>query len=78
MPNPGFSGEVSFPYTISDSNGGTTTSTITVVVETAPLAANPDSYVVNPNTTIPLNLLSNDVGSGTLAITSINGTPIVS
>jgi hypothetical protein len=77
-PNPGFSGEVNIPYTISDGHGGTSSSVITITVETSPLAANPDSYVTSPNITIPLNILSNDVGSGTLAITSINGTPITS
>jgi hypothetical protein len=77
-PNPGFTGDVVVPYTISDGQGGTDTTTITISVETAPLAANPDLYVAEPNATIPLNLLGNDVGSGTLTITSINGIAITS
>ena len=61
------------PYTISDGNGGTDTAIITVTVETAPLAANPDLYTSNPNQNIDLNILANDVASGTFTITDING-----
>lgn len=61
------------PYTVSDGNGGSDSAVITVTVETAPLAANPDIYVSNPNEVLVLNLLGNDVGSGVLSIDSING-----
>jgi glycerol uptake facilitator-like aquaporin len=72
-PNPWFTGDVVIPYTISDGNGGTNTTVITVTVETAPLAANPDLYTSNPNQNIDLNILANDVSSWTITITDING-----
>jgi uncharacterized repeat protein (TIGR01451 family)/uncharacterized protein (TIGR03382 family) len=62
-PAPGFEGEVTFTYTVSDGRGGTDTATVTVNVtrgNTTPVA-NDDTLVVNedaPSTVVPV--LAND------------------
>jgi len=74
-PDAGYIGVITFPYTVSDGNGGTDTAQVTVTVQTGTLAANTDSYVSEPGVPVVLDLLGNDVGTG-LTVTSINGVTI--
>ncbi|MGO4913402.1 cadherin-like domain-containing protein, partial [Leeuwenhoekiella sp. W20_SRS_FM14] len=73
-----FNGSVTFPYRISDGNGGTATAnqaiTITPVNDN-PVAVN-DSYTTNEDTPVILTPLTgdSDVDNDVLSITSINGT----
>jgi hypothetical protein len=69
-PNPTFAGVASFPYTISDGNGGTATATVSVTVtavNTAPVAVN-DTATTNQLTAINIAVLAND--------TDANGNPL--
>lgn len=56
-PNAGFSGTVSVPYTVTDSNGYTSTDYITFIVDVAggtglaPIVAYPDTYTLQQGTT---------------------------
>ncbi|ENU34924.1 hypothetical protein F989_00049, partial [Acinetobacter parvus NIPH 1103] len=74
-PNTGFVGQVSFPYTISDEHGGSSTATETITItNTAPAAVN-DNYTTPHNTPVVLNPLQGDTDpeNDALSITSING-----
>ena len=83
----GFTGSVSFNYTISDGNGGTATATETVTVgdrpNSKPKAVN-DSATTDENTAVTLTTLSNDSDpdGDVLTITNVNapanGTAVVS
>lgn len=74
-PNPGFTGDVVIPYTVSDGNGGTDSAVITVTVSSDPIAANDDNYTTPSNIPVVLDLLNNDSSplGDDLHITSING-----
>ena len=79
-PNPGFSGKDTFTYTITDSNGLTTTATASVVVADAVLVApeaSNDRVTTQEDTRVVIDVLDNDTsnsGSGELTITDV-GTP---
>lgn len=77
-PNPGFTGTVDFPYTISDGNGGTDTAQLVITITSNPIAANDDSYTTPSGTPVVLNPLLNDVSplGDDVTITSINGVPL--
>src|SRR5439155_14629893 len=83
-PAPGFTGTDSFTYTVSDGRGGTSTATVTVRVNAAPVAAD-DSYTVQRGSSNnALNVLANDTdpNSDPLTITAVsapgNGTAVIS
>jgi large repetitive protein len=59
LPNPGFTGNDSFTYTVSDGKGGTDTATVTLKVNAAP-AANDDPVLVQEGAPITGNVLDND------------------
>ncbi|MCK6392377.1 retention module-containing protein, partial [Zoogloea sp.] len=61
-PAPDFNGPVVINYTISDGQGGTATSTVTVNVtpDNAPPVANPDSATTPEDQPITVNVLGND------------------
>ena len=60
VPNPWYTWPVSFPYTITDGNWGTDTANVDInVINTAPVANN-DTWSVNMNTPLILNIISND------------------
>jgi CshA-type fibril repeat protein len=64
-PNPGFSGEDTFIYTITDGQD-TTTATVTVTVNppvNTPPVANPDSQTTASNSEISFNITNNDTDS---------------
>ena len=77
-PTPGFEGTATFTYTITDSNGLTTTATGTVVVGNAPDVApeaDNDFVTTQEDTPITIDVLANDEsnsGSGELTITAID------
>ncbi len=76
VPDANFNGNVSFDYVATDVDGDTDTGTVTITVNSVdePVIANDDSYTVNEDGSIAINLLSNDVANdGGLAIQSING-----
>lgn len=79
-PDPGYAGTDSFTYIVSDANGGTDTGTVTVRVNTPPVAHD-DVAIINADTSSdPLNVLKNDIDADgdTLNVTAItqpkNGT----
>jgi Bacterial Ig domain/RTX calcium-binding nonapeptide repeat (4 copies) len=78
-PAANYFGPISFPYTISDGQGGTASATVngTVVsVNDNPVAVNDSFTTAEDTATATLNLLSNDsdADGGTVAVASINGT----
>ncbi|RYE22458.1 MAG: tandem-95 repeat protein [Sphingobacteriales bacterium] len=79
-PAPNFNGNVSFPYTISDGNGGTSTANeiITITPVNDPPVAVDDNYITPRNTTVTLLPQPNDsdIDGNTLTIVSINGTTL--
>jgi len=74
-PAPDFNGEDSFDYTISDGNGETATTTVTISVDAVndPPTAQDDSASTDEGTPITIGVLSNDTDpeGGALAIQSI-------
>jgi hypothetical protein len=76
-PNTGFVGQVSFPYTISDEHGGSSTATETITItNTAPAAVN-DNYTTPHNTPVVLNPLQGDTDpeNDALSITALTASP---
>jgi hypothetical protein len=61
-PSRRFTGVVTFPYTVSDGNGGISSAsvTVTVVAPNAPPRATTDRVTTNLNTAITINVLAND------------------
>ncbi len=80
-PSPGFSGIVSFSYTVNDTDGSTSnaaTVTITVNAVNAAPVANADAIATNEDTPVALNLVSNDTDSdGTINVASVDLQPAV-
>ncbi|WP_233862793.1 Ig-like domain-containing protein, partial [Tenacibaculum piscium] len=76
---------ITFPYTISDGNGGTDTANVDVTIGNTPPVAQDDTATTAINTLVNVDVLSNngngldsDVDGDTLTITDINGTiPVV-
>ena len=59
-PAAGFAGSDTFTYTIDDGNGGTDTATVTVTVDNAAPVANDDAAGTNTDTSVNIDVLSND------------------
>ena len=59
----GYTGPDSFVYTITDENGKTSTTTVTLAVDPLPLAV-PDVYHTSVNAPASGNVLTNDTGRG--------------
>lgn len=80
MPDPDYSGEDSFEYTLTDNNGGTDTAVVTVTINAqndAPVAAD-DKSQTQEDKPVLIDVLANDhdVDAGdTLTITSVGTTP---
>ncbi|MEC4739514.1 Ig-like domain-containing protein [Shewanella sp. E94] len=76
IPNANFNGTINFDYVATDADGDTDTGSVTITVNSVddPVVANDDSYTVNEDDSIAINLLGNDVANdGGLALVSING-----
>jgi gliding motility-associated-like protein len=60
-PNPNFSGTDSFTYIVTDSNGGTDTATVTIIIDPIfdPTATN-DLYTIDEDTSLSSNVSDND------------------
>ncbi|PLX81262.1 MAG: hypothetical protein C0616_05195 [Desulfuromonas sp.] len=88
-PDPDFSGQQQFQYTISDGNGGTDTATVTIIVNAVndlPIARD-DSYEAQEDTLLTVNAANGilvhidapevvddfDPDGGTLSVTQVNG-----
>ncbi|WP_233901253.1 beta strand repeat-containing protein, partial [Tenacibaculum piscium] len=76
---------ITFPYTISDGNGGTDIANVAVAIDNTPPVAQDDSATTTINTSVKVDVLADngngiddDVDGDTLTITDINGTtPVV-
>ncbi|MBE7671630.1 tandem-95 repeat protein, partial [Tenacibaculum piscium] len=76
---------ITFPYTISDGNGGTDTANVDVTIGNTPPVAEDDSASTTVDALVNVDVLANngngldsDVDGDTLTITDINGTtPVV-
>jgi uncharacterized repeat protein (TIGR01451 family)/LPXTG-motif cell wall-anchored protein len=68
-PNPGFVGNTSIPFTISDGRGGSSTATITVTVLNAPPIAVDDAVSTPPATAVVIGVLDNDSDPNADALT---------
>jgi large repetitive protein len=67
---PGYTGEDSFTYTISDGNGGSDTATVTVsVLPNQPPVATDDNYTVDAGSSATLFVLGNDTDPDGDAVT---------
>jgi Bacterial Ig domain len=79
IPNPGFTGTETIPYTISDGNGGFATANIVIVIGTpnqVPVAVD-DNYTTAANTVVTLDPKALDTDPDTadvLTVKSIGGT----
>ena len=79
-PNANFNGVADFSYTVTDGTLISNTATVTVNVAAVndPVVANDDSFSVNEDGSVSLNLLGNDsAADGGLSIQSINGTALI-
>lgn len=72
-PTAGFSGDATFPYTITDALGRTSTATVTVTVVARPVAAD-DAAQAAKDTPVVVPVLSNDSGTG-IAVTGVGTSP---
>ena len=77
VPTENFDGYDSITYELSDGNGDTSTATVTVLVNSKPIAAG-DTITTNEDTTVVLNVLENDsdIDGGALSIinaSAVNG-----
>jgi len=74
-PVAGFSGPVTFDYTLTSSNTQTDTATVTINVNAPPVAVN-DSTSTQKNTPVTLTVTSNDTDSdGTINVASVDLDP---
>lgn len=76
-PNPGFSGNDSFTYTVSDGRGGTFVATVTITVRppvNRPPVANNDNATVTIGTPVNVVVLANDYDPDGDAITVVSVT----
>src|SRR6202012_3808026 len=76
-PAAGYTGAATFPYTISDGHGGTSTANVTVNVDHPPVA-NADTVSTNYNTAVSIAVLANDTDADgdKLTFTQVNGQAI--
>ena len=75
-PAPGFTGVVTFTYTISESNGGTSSATVTITVRDAnlpPVAVN-DTATTAPGSPVAISVLTNDSDPGGDPLTVVSNT----
>ncbi|MEJ8856069.1 Ig-like domain-containing protein [Variovorax robiniae] len=81
MPTPGFSGPVTFDYVVSDDVNATDTGTVHIDVTATnhPPVAVDDSFVVDEDKSVALDLVGNDtdVDGGALHVASINGVELM-
>ena len=63
-PTNGFVGTTTFNYTITDSGGNTSSTTVTISVTATPLNATDNSYTTQPGGLITANVITDDTGSG--------------
>jgi hypothetical protein len=73
VPATGYTGTVTFPYVISDNNGGTATANETINI----YSASPDTKTTLINTPITYNPLTNDTVPAGSIITAINGIVVI-
>ncbi|WP_318475676.1 retention module-containing protein [Photobacterium leiognathi] len=79
VPSDNYHGDVTVPYTITD---GDKTATSTVTIHVTPVndapVANPDSFTIDEDTSITVDLTKNDhdVDGDKLTVKEINGTPV--
>ncbi len=76
LPSVGTTGEHTFSYTISDGRGGVATATVSVTINTAPVAL-ADSIFALVGQTLPINVLANDrdFDGDPLTITTVSANP---
>lgn len=74
VPEDGFSGTVTFTYTIENECGITQSATVTIVIEDCSLSAQDDLYTAGSGSTIIISSLANDSGSNITLIGS-GGSP---
>ncbi len=73
-PTAGFFGTDSFQYTASDGHGSTSTTTVTVLVN-SPVTANPDTYTVAQNSSNnAFNVVSNDADADGDPLSAVSAT----
>ena len=77
-PNTGYNGPAGFNYTVTDGHGGSATATVNGTVYAPPAAMN-DTFASAKGATATINALANDTDPNgfALAITAVNGTPVV-
>ncbi len=75
VPPAGFRGDVTFDYTITDTDGTQDTATVTITVGNAPPTARPDSRRTPVDTPVRIDVLANDSDPNrdALTITSVTG-----
>jgi len=78
IPNPGYSGTTTFQYKIIAANGASSTADVTVTVTPIiPFVADNDSVTLIKNTSVTINVLSNDVmGSGSVSSIVVLAQPL--
>lgn len=78
MPNPDYSGEDTFSYTVRDGVGDTSTANVTITVlrdlNTPPVAVN-DVVSTDEDTAIAINVLTNDTDAETANLAIVSFTP---
>ena len=67
-PATGYTGAATFPYTITDGHGGTSTANVTINVDHPPVA-NDDATSTNFNTPVTIDVLGNDTDADHDALT---------
>lgn len=78
VPNPGFIGTATIPYTIIDEHGGTATANIIINYDNQAPVAQDNSGSTIANTPVIISVVGNDSdpNGDPLTITEINGTPV--
>ena len=76
LPTAGTTGVHTFSYTVSDGRGGVATATVSVTVNTAPVAL-ADAVFTLPGQTLPIAVLGNDrdIDGDPLTITAVSANP---
>ena len=76
-PATGYTGAATFPYTITDGHGGTSTANVTINVDHPPVA-NDDIAAADAGQPVTIDVLANDTDADhdKLTITQVNGQPI--
>ncbi|XOV86664.1 MAG: Ig-like domain-containing protein [Pseudomonadota bacterium] len=74
-PATGFGGSDTFSYTVTDTDGDTATSTVSVFVDDTPVAVD-DSVETNLNTALQIDVLANDTGLANTPLTVVVDTDV--